>query len=116
MFRKQIPKLDAINLIKQTPHCDARVLHAPGECEYCDRHPEWQALRLLWGICFTGYEPDPGELPCPATVKRSLEVINKWPGNMAKFDKQKDYSLQGQVDSLEEDFEELSEKVREEIL
>lgn len=26
----------------QMPHCDAYVLHAPGVCEYCDRHPDWQ--------------------------------------------------------------------------
>ncbi len=39
------------------PHCDQRILHAPGECEYCDGHPEWQALRQSWGIAFTGHLP-----------------------------------------------------------
>lgn len=39
------------------PHCDQRVLHAPGECEFCDACPEWQALRKAWGIAFTGHIP-----------------------------------------------------------
>ena len=44
------------------PHCDQRVLHAPGECEFCDMNPEWQQLREAWGICFTGHAPR-GHLP-----------------------------------------------------
>jgi hypothetical protein len=40
----------------QFPHCDGRILHAPGVCTYCDMHPEWQELRLAWGINFTGEE------------------------------------------------------------
>lgn len=39
------------------PHCDSRILHRAGECEYCDAHPEWQALRVAWGIAFTGHVP-----------------------------------------------------------
>jgi hypothetical protein len=39
------------------PHCDQRVLHAPGECEFCDGNPDWQALREAWGISFTGHAP-----------------------------------------------------------
>lgn len=41
----------------QFPHCDARVLHAPGECGYCDACPVWQQLRIAWGIAFTGHAP-----------------------------------------------------------
>lgn len=48
--------------IVQFPHCDSRVLHAPGECEFCDRHPDWQELRKSWGIAFTGHQPQ-GVLP-----------------------------------------------------
>jgi len=44
-------------LIRQFPHCDPRILHAPGgACEYCDAHPDWQELRKAWGIAFTGSE------------------------------------------------------------
>ena len=43
--------------IAQFPHCDTRVLHAPGECEFCDGQPVWQALRRAWGIAFTGHPP-----------------------------------------------------------
>lgn len=66
------------------PHCDTRVLHAPSECEYCDRYPDWQEYRCLMRIAFTGHEPQPGELPCPSTATRSLEAVNRWPGNQAR--------------------------------
>lgn len=75
-------------IIEQFPHCDPRVLHAPKECEFCDGHPEWQALREAWGIAFTGHTGEKTEdehgntlLPCPAELNRSFETINKWPGN-----------------------------------
>jgi hypothetical protein len=70
-------------IIRQTPHCDSAVLHKPSECEFCDDHPEWQELRELWGINFTG-EYDPNKLPCPAEVRRDINIINKWYGNVPK--------------------------------
>lgn len=88
MFKKVTPKRELVkDEIDQFPHCDSRVLHAPGECEYCDRHPEWQLLRMAWGIAFTGYEPETekNELPDPATVARPLSIINRWGGNVAKL-------------------------------
>ncbi len=74
--------------IAQFPHCDQRILHAPGECEYCDMHPEWQELRKAWGIAFTGKEPQVTseywkELPCPADFNRG-DSHTKWGGNIAK--------------------------------
>ena len=65
------------------PHCDQRVLHAPGECVHCDHYPVYQALRSLWGIAFTGYEPEGKELPCPADYARG-DSHKLWPGNQAK--------------------------------
>lgn len=67
-------------LVMQFPHCDMRVLHAPGECKYCDAHPEWQALREAWDINFTG-EHYPFISICPAEMFRTVEKINAWPGN-----------------------------------
>lgn len=64
----------------QFPHCDQRTLHAPKECEYCDLHPDWQALRNAWGIAFTGWEPEGTELPCPADYARG-DQHKLWPGN-----------------------------------
>jgi hypothetical protein len=66
------------------PHCDSRVLHAPGECVHCDAYPELQELRSRWwGILFTGQKSDdPNMIPCPAEWRRSLAVINKWYGNV----------------------------------
>ncbi|HEY3718378.1 MAG TPA: hypothetical protein VGL39_27965 [Jatrophihabitantaceae bacterium] len=76
-----------MTLIAQFPHCDQRVLHAPGECEYCDRRPEWQELRTAWGIAFTGHKPagDWVTLPCPADVARpagSPADHRQWGGNV----------------------------------
>lgn len=68
-------------MIEQTPHCDQAVLHAPGECLTCDEHPSWQELRLLWGIAFTGHEPDAFQVPCPADVRRGRGGAHAWAGN-----------------------------------
>lgn len=64
------------------PHCDRRVVHAPGKCRYCDMSPELQAAREAWGINFTG-EYDRDKLICPAERERSLERIERWHGNRA---------------------------------
>lgn len=83
MFKKIRPYKRYYNYPTQFPHCDPRILHAPNECEYCDKQPDWQALRAVWGIAFTGYQPEETELPCPADYARG-ETINYWPGNRAK--------------------------------
>lgn len=41
-----------MRVIRQFPHCDQKVLHAPGECQYCDERPEWQELREAWALLF----------------------------------------------------------------
>lgn len=64
-------------------HCDQMILHAPGECQYCDRYPEAQELRKWWRINFTGHE-DPDLAPCPSTHKRSGELRDRWPGNTVR--------------------------------
>lgn len=70
--------------IGQFPHCDERVLHAPGRCEYCDARPEWQTLRDAWGIGFTDEELRSGIVRCPSTNRRTPEQVNAWGGNVAK--------------------------------
>jgi hypothetical protein len=62
------------------PHCDARVLHAPGTCEFCDHFPDMQNARIAYGINFTG-EHDEHLAPCPAEIARTLEHIERWVGN-----------------------------------
>jgi hypothetical protein len=67
------------------PHCDQRILHAPHECEYCDHFPEWQELRVGWGICFTGHGPEGwASMPCPADAAVTAGTRGdhqRWPGN-----------------------------------
>lgn len=68
----------------QFPHCDARVLHAPTECEYCDMHENWQTFRTGMGIAFTGHEPRSDEVACPADAARppgSPSDHRHWGGN-----------------------------------
>jgi len=84
MFKKIKPQQRESDPIGQFPHCDQRILHAPTECEYCDRHANWQELRIAWGIAFTGYEPEGQELPCPADHARG-DKHKLWGGNQAKL-------------------------------
>lgn len=63
------------------PHCDERILHAPGVCKYCDAHKDWQFLREVWGINFTS-ETDTNKYPCPADRARGDKHM-LWPGNVA---------------------------------
>lgn len=65
------------------PHCDDLVLHRDGTCRYCDMYPERQEQRRAEAVNFTG-ESDPDKQPCPSTLRRPFEVIDKWPGNKAK--------------------------------
>lgn len=86
MFKQTKSELEGIkSIIRQFPHCDQRILHAPGECEYCDKHSDWQALRVSWGIAFTGWTPEGNELPCPADHSRG-DIHKKWYGNTAHPD------------------------------
>lgn len=74
-----------LSLVPQYPHCDAFVLHVFATCEYCDL-PEMKPLREYReanNINCTG-ENNPDKKPCPAEVRRSKKVIDKWPGNQAK--------------------------------
>lgn len=73
------------------PHCDARILHAPGQCWACDLYPDWQELREKWGIAFTGQQPLTGvagnQLPCPADFNRPPESRSdhrQWGPNRAQ--------------------------------
>lgn len=63
-------------------HCDNLILHAPGECLYCDRYPQAQALRDWWHINFTNHH-DPDRLPCPSILLRSDQTRDMWGGNVA---------------------------------
>jgi hypothetical protein len=63
------------------PHCDSNILHAPGQCVYCDKYPDEQLWRYKANINYTG-EDIPGKLPCPAEFARSREKVNAWGGNV----------------------------------
>lgn len=70
----------------RAPHCDMRILHAPGQCWACDPHPDWQRGRIVQCIAFTGSPEELGTddmAPCPSTYFRSPEIRDRWPGNVA---------------------------------
>ncbi len=69
-----------MSVIQQFPHCDPRVLHEPKSCAFCDAHPDWQELRVHWGINFTG-KNDLSKHPCPSEEYRPAHVIHQWGGN-----------------------------------
>ena len=67
------------------PHCDHRVLHAPGACQFCDEYPERQAGRIAAMICFTGEDPELKQggpwISCPSDAFRGLAGAHVWEGN-----------------------------------
>lgn len=63
------------------PHCDNRVLHSPGECQYCDMYPDWQEARQSMGIAFTGKAPTDFQSPCPSDFHRGTGGAHVWGGN-----------------------------------
>lgn len=67
------------------PHCDSRILHAPGQCRYCDASPDLQQVRKMWNVSFTGdgsATAAEGTTPCPAEAVRG-KGVNAWGGNVA---------------------------------
>jgi hypothetical protein len=78
--------VNAKDLAVSYPHCDARVLHQPGECSICDLYPEDQQDRITDGIKYTGKDDRPiGDLkfPCPAEEARG-DNCQRWTGNLPK--------------------------------
>lgn len=71
---------DGSEIRAQFPHCDDKVLHAPGECQYCDHYPEAQEQRIRDLVNFTGHYAV-GFALCPSEERRSLQTIEAWPGN-----------------------------------
>lgn len=73
--------------VGRPPHCDSRILHAPGACVYCDARPDLQRARVAMAICFTGEPVDAWHGPCPADFHRppdSPADHRRWDGNIAR--------------------------------
>lgn len=73
------------------PHCDARILHAPGECRYCDAYPDWQQARATQRIAFSGHPTPEGGSPCPADAAVAAGLrgdYTRWGGNVARPDEE----------------------------
>lgn len=64
------------------PHCDDLILHAPGECQYCDAYPSAQLTRVNAGINFTNHDDKDLE-PCPSLSRRNAVDRDAWVGNRA---------------------------------
>lgn len=66
------------------PHCDMRVLHAPGRCVHCDAAPKAQRERIFRKVNFTGQLRD-GRAPCPSDLRRGLGGSHVWRGNRPRL-------------------------------
>ena len=62
------------------PHCDPSILHEPGACDACDEYPDWQQMRTVQQINFTG-QYDSDKAPCPSVYFREVGVRDRWGGN-----------------------------------
>ena len=72
----------AFGALGTLPHCGARVLHAPTDgCQACDARPDWQALRTIWEVAFTGHTPAGPLTPCPSDAARGTAGAHVWYGN-----------------------------------
>lgn len=65
------------------PHCDARILHRPEDCQFCARAEVMQMEREMLGVRNTGVEGEQAgrKWPCPAELARSKESLGAWGGN-----------------------------------
>jgi len=73
--------MDIFDVPTKHIHCDEKVLHAPGDCHYCDLlGADIQQWRTDHKVNFTG-EHDPDKYLCPSEYRRSSEVIHRWWGN-----------------------------------
>lgn len=66
------------------PHCDARILHLPHECDYCGMCDELQEERARLNVSNTGVANR--QWPCPADRARSQKDYHAWDGNRPKKD------------------------------
>jgi len=77
---------DVLGTSVQFPHCDTLILHSPGACAYCDRHPDWQQLRSAQGIAFSDDSDEKiakhNLIPCPSTFRRTRDLRDRWGGNV----------------------------------
>ncbi len=76
-LRRTLPPIEDST---RAPHCDPSILHAPGECEFCDLHPSRQVEREIQRINFTG-QHDPERAPCPSEFFRSPTDRDAWGRN-----------------------------------
>lgn len=81
--RQDIFHKELTDSVSRMPHCDARILHAPGKCHHCDLFADFQQYRLLSEINFTG-ENDLRKSPCPSLWTRTAAQRDAWPRNRAE--------------------------------
>lgn len=64
------------------PHCDPRVLHSPGVCDYCDKVPALQEYRRMCGLPYVDdLQVTDAILPGENRDRRSAEA---WGGNQPR--------------------------------
>ena len=99
-------------MINRFPHCDSTILHSKKSgCVYCNKHPDWQELREVWHMNFTGediLEKDGIQmLPCPSTLSRPINKVHAWHGNVP--------TTQEDIDNQKKEWAEWTEKMHIEL-
>lgn len=69
----------------QYPHCNTEVLHAPGQCKYCDKYPDWQQVRIKKGEPFAN-DDDTMWHGNVAKPEYNVQLDESWPYTFGEFD------------------------------
>lgn len=77
------------------PHCDHRILHSPENgCIHCNdpKYTHLHQIRKEMKLRYTGeslpedWDTPDGWQPCPSEQRRDLETIEKWYGNVPRYE------------------------------
>lgn len=68
------------------PHCNAEVLHAPGECIYCDMYPDRQQMRIAGKTPFSPLESNGWRGNIAWTSEMASDEAKFWADLSAQFE------------------------------
>ena len=82
------------------PHCDARILHLPEECDYCKDATLLQEEREQLDVSNSGHQNR--GWPCPVEKVRSLKTAHQWHGNAPRHEGDPDPYVDAIIEAVNE--------------